>query len=109
MKTKLGRPEMPDGKAKKILHAVRLPADDVDTIDKAAKKSKQDKPEWMRSALLERAENPPVFFKSKWKADELNGNLIEFRLDSPKRLLSGIGELKAHENARGEISIDIFI
>jgi hypothetical protein len=109
MKTKLGRPEMPEGKANTELIHLRLSGEIGEAVDKAAKKAKQEKPEWMRDALLAKTKNPPVFFKSKWKPEELNGNLIEFRLDSPKRLLSGIGELKAHENARGEISIDIFI
>ena len=100
---------MPEGKQSTLITTLRISGDIDEAVDKAVKKSKQDKPEWMRDALLEKASNPPRFFKSKWKAEELNGNLIEFRLDSPKRLLGGVGELKSRENARGEISVDIFI
>jgi hypothetical protein len=109
MKPKLGRPEMPQGKANTLITNLRISQDISDAIEKSVKQTKEEKPEWMRDAFMEKAKNPPKFFKSNWKAAELDGALIEFQLNSPNRVLSGIGQVKARENDRGEIAVDIFV
>jgi hypothetical protein len=109
MKNKMGRPTLPKGEAKDFQFGVRLNSEQQKTISRTVKDSGQSYPDFARSSMMTVAAKPPVWVKSKWKAEELNGNFIEFRLDSPKRLLWGVGKLAVHENARGEISVDIFI
>jgi hypothetical protein len=109
MKTKLGRPEMPQGKANNQLIHLRVSGEIAKGVDKAAASSYQGKPEWMRDALEEAARNAPVWVRSKWKAEELDGQLIEFDLNSPKRRLWGIGKLAVRENPEKKIRVDIFI
>jgi len=57
MKKKLGRPFLPSGKAKSVLVAVRFSADESARIDKAVKRSKQEKPQWVRDTLLSATKN----------------------------------------------------
>ena len=45
---------MPEGKANTLITTLRISGDIDEAVDKAVKKSKQDKPEWMRDALLEK-------------------------------------------------------
>ena len=109
MNNKMGRPPLPKGQSKDVQLGVRFNPKDNNQIEKAVKESGQTKTEWVRNAAIAESKAPPIWVKSKWKAEELNGSLIEFRIDSPKRLLGGVGELKVRENALGEISVDIFI
>ena len=105
----MGRPPLPKGQSKDVQLGVRFNPKDDNQIEKAVKESGQTKAEWVRNAAIAESKSPPIWVKSKWKAEELNGSLIEFRIDSPKRLLGGVGELKVRENALGEIAVDIFI
>jgi hypothetical protein len=109
MKLKMGRPTMPKGTAKAVLFAVKMAANDADEIDRAVEQTGQDKPEWMRNALLAEAKNPPVFFKSKWKLEELDGKTVEFKLTAPTYWVEGLGKFQVLENNRGEIKIDIIV
>jgi hypothetical protein len=109
MKTKLGRPEMPEGKAKNVLAAVRLPADDVELIDAAVKQTKQERPEWMRNALIVAAKNAPVWVKVKWKREELDKKTVEFKLTAPDHYVKGRGVFRVLGNPKGELRIDISV
>jgi hypothetical protein len=52
MKTKIGRPKLPKGRAKGVLMAVRVAEADESVIAQAIKRSGQKKAEWLRGALL---------------------------------------------------------
>src|ERR1035437_6330873 len=86
-----------------------MAASDADEIDRAVDQTGQDKAEWMRNALLAEAKNPPVFFKSKWKLEELDGKTVEFKLTAPTYWVEGLGKFQVLENNRGEIKIDIIV
>ena len=52
MTNKLGRPFLPKNKVRSVLLAVKISPAESAQIDKAAKRSKQEKPEWVRNTLL---------------------------------------------------------
>ena len=79
MKTKLGRPEMPEGKANTEIINLRVSGEILKEVDGAAKQSKQKKPEWMRNALRKEARNSPVWVNRNgslrnWTAKLLNSS-----------------------------------
>ena len=67
----------------------------------------------MRNAVEDRIQGPPIWVKTDWKAEALDGQFIEFslRANEPSgiRVLEGTGQMRVRENARGEIAIDIFV
>ena len=105
----MGRPPLPKGQSKDAQIGVRLKPNEDKEINRISQRAGQTKAETIRDAAISKIQSPPIWVKSKWKAEELNGNLIEFRLDSPKRLLGGVGELKVRQNKLGEIAVDIFV
>ena len=109
MKTKLGRPEMPEGKANTEIINLRVSGEILKEVDGAAKQSKQKKPEWMRNALRKEARNSPVWVKSKWKSKELDGKTVEFKLTAPNYWVEGLGLFRVLENPKGELKIDIVV
>jgi len=100
---------MPAGKANKVLQAVRVSSDIAKQIDKAVQASNQGKPDWIREAITERAENPPIWVKIKWTLEELSGKLVEFRLTTPTYRVSGVGKFRVIENEKGLLAIDIIV
>ena len=50
-KAKVGRPKMPKGEAKGRIVPVRFTADDLRAMEAAAKASKQNVSEWIRSTI----------------------------------------------------------
>ena len=52
MTKKLGRPFLPKGKVRNVLIAVKVSPAESAQIDNAAKRAKQEKPEWVRNTLL---------------------------------------------------------
>jgi hypothetical protein len=59
MKSKMGRPPLPKGKAKGVLFAVRLAPNDARRVEGAIKRSGLTKPDWARGALLTAAKEAP--------------------------------------------------
>lgn len=55
MKTKMGRPKLPQGTAKGVLFAVKIAESEAKKIDQAIRRSGLAKPDWARNALLEAA------------------------------------------------------
>jgi hypothetical protein len=105
----MGRPPLPKGESKDFQFGVRLNSEQQKTIGRMVKDSGQSYPDFARSAMMEAAANPPIWARSKWKVEELDGQLIEFDLKSPKRRLWGVGKLSVRESREGEIAVDIFI
>jgi len=52
MKPKMGRPRLPEGKAKGVLIGARFAPDEAEQVHSAVKRSKQVKSEWVRTVLL---------------------------------------------------------
>jgi len=50
-KPKIGRPKLPKGEAKGRIVPVRFAADDLKAMEAAAKASKQNVSEWIRSTI----------------------------------------------------------
>jgi hypothetical protein len=109
MKNKLGRPEMPQGKANNQLINLRISGEIGDEIDEAVKQTKEEKPEWMRKALLKEAKNAPAWVKSKWKSEQLNGKSVEFKLTAPDHYIKGRGDFRVIGNPQGFLRIDIVV
>jgi hypothetical protein len=117
MGNKIGRPAVPKQTAKSVLIGAQLSPSEAKGAEKAAASSGLDKSKWLRGAIDNEVEGPPIWLKSKWKPAELSDNLIQFELRSKVRVgehlgvrvLSGVGRLKVRENPRGEISVDIFV
>ncbi len=109
MSKQMGRPPLPKGQSKDFQFGVRLNGEQQKTIGRTVKESGQSYPDFARSAMMEAAAKPPVWVKSKWQVQELDGQLVEFDLNSPQRRLSGVGKLAVRENRDGEMAIDIFI
>jgi len=105
----MGRPPLPKGQSKDFQFGVRLNNEQQKKIDRTVKDSGQTYPDFARSAMMAVAAKPPIWVKSKWSKEELDGQLIEFVLNSPQRTLSGVGKLAIWKNPRGEITVDIFI
>jgi hypothetical protein len=55
MKTKMGRPKVPKAKLRGILIQARLSPEENKVIEGAIAKSPENKSEWVRKALLEKA------------------------------------------------------
>jgi hypothetical protein len=55
MKTKMGRPKLARGEAKDILIGARFSPDEARAVDAAVKHSGQGKSDWIRKALLSKA------------------------------------------------------
>ena len=55
MKTKMGRPKLPKGEAKGVVIGARFSQAESAVIHTAIKNSKQEKPAWVRTALLDAA------------------------------------------------------
>jgi hypothetical protein len=56
MKPKMGRPTVPKAKYRGILMQARVSPEESQVINKAIKRSKQVKSEWIRKSLLHTAE-----------------------------------------------------
>jgi hypothetical protein len=52
MKPKMGRPLLPDGRAKDVLIGARFAPDEAEQVHNAVKRAKQVKSEWVRTVLL---------------------------------------------------------
>ena len=52
MKPKMGRPPLPEGKAKGVLIGARFAPEEAEQVHKAVKRAKQVKSEWVRTVLL---------------------------------------------------------
>ena len=52
MKPKMGRPTVPKAKYRGILMQARVSPEESQVINKAIKRSKESKSEWMRKSLL---------------------------------------------------------
>jgi hypothetical protein len=109
MKPKPGRPEMPEGKANNQLINLRISGEIIEEIDEAVKQTKEEKPEWMRNALLNEAKNAPAWVKSKWTSEQLNGKSVEFKLTAPDHYIKGRGDFRVIGNPKGELRIDIVV
>jgi hypothetical protein len=109
MRSKLGRPEMPEGKANNQLINLRISGEIIEKIDEAVKQTKEEKPEWMRNALQHGAKNPYAWVKSKWKSKELDGKSVEFKLTAPDHYINGRGDFRVIGNPKGELRIDIVV
>jgi hypothetical protein len=109
MKSKLGRPQMPEGQANNKLINLRLSGEIENEIGQAVETAQQTKPEWMRNALLEQAKAERPFFKSKWKKEDLDEKIVEFRLTRPNHRIEGLGEFHVLKNNRDELRIDIVV
>jgi hypothetical protein len=105
----MGRPPLPKSEAKYNQVGVRFNPKENRQLDQIARRSGQTRAEAVRAATLYQIESPPIWVKSKWKREELDGKLVEFKLTAPGRELSGVGHFQVLENTRGEIAIDIFI
>ena len=57
MKRKVGRPKIGVKNAKGELFAVRVTPDDAKAVNAAVRQSGQDKPDWLRKALLSVAQS----------------------------------------------------
>jgi hypothetical protein len=105
---KMGRPKLPKGETKEAQVAVRFKPDEMIRIEKAATVSGFTNSQLVRSATLDALSRSPYWYKSKWRAQDLNDQKIEFKISTNHGLLAGIGILKVRENAHGEIVVDLF-
>jgi hypothetical protein len=109
MKNKLGRPKVGREAEKSEFVSARLTQGEIKPVETSANESHQSKSEWVRNAVISEVRRPPVWIKSKWKPEELNGKLVEFNLRSPNYRIEGVGEFLVRRNGRGEIAIDICV
>lgn len=109
MNKKMGRPVLPKGESKGAQSGVRLKQNEDKAIASIATRAGETKAETLREAAIDKIQAPPIWVKSEWKADDLNGHYIQFLLHAPNRRLEGVGELKVRTNTRGEIAVDIFV
>ena len=112
MGEKIGRPAVPARKAKTVLRGAMYPPEELKQLEQARARSGLDMSKFIRQAVDREIKGPPIWVKSKWKAEELDEQYIEFVLRSkvPEgiRVLEGVGRLSVRENDRGEIAVDIF-
>jgi hypothetical protein len=109
MSKKMGRPMTPKNEAKSVPFAAYLSPQEAKGAGKAVASSGQDKSKWLRGAIENEVKGPPIWVKSKWKSEELDGQFISFRLRSPNQTIEGVGRIGARQNPRGEISVNIFV
>lgn len=107
----MGRPPLPDGEVKDVQVGVKIKASLAAQISSniAESQSPETRAEWIRNAAINEVQSPPIWVKSSWKKEELDGQLVEFKLVSPNRELSGVGKFNLRENPKGEIAVYIFI
>ncbi len=108
MNKKMGRPKLPKGKAKRVLFAIKLSPDLDKEVQKGIVKSGQDKAEWGREAVKQKAKERPIWVTCKWSKEQLNEKLIDYVLTWPKERREGVGTLVVRRNNKGELSIEIF-
>ncbi len=109
MGKKMGRPPLPKGQARGVQVGVRFKREDDKTIEKVTAGSGQTKADWVRNAALAEARRPVTWVRSKWKLEELDGKLVEFKLTAPKLWVEGLGKFLVRKNLRGELSIEICV
>jgi hypothetical protein len=109
MKNNLGRPRIGKEAEKSEFISARLTQSEAKPVATSAKSSHQSKSDWVRNAVISEVRVPPVWIKSKWKAQELDGKLVEFKLTAPKFWVEGVGKFLVRENPKGEIAIDICV
>ena len=108
----MGRPLL--GKsAKDALFSARVEEELATPAGNQAERANQTKSQFVRRAVQDQIQGPPIWVTSHWKRAELDGQFIEFSLSAKVpmgiRTLEGIGKMAVRENSRGEIAIDIFI
>jgi len=108
MEKKIGRPLL-DETPKDALYSARVGVELAKPANSQAKGANQTKSQWLRSAIEDRVKGPPIWVKSKWKSEELDGEFIRFMLRKPGRELGGVGKLYVRKNGIGEIAVDIFV
>lgn len=109
MNKKMGRPPLPKGESKDTQIAVRLQREQSEEFARLAAKAKQTSAESLRDAVDLQIQNPPIWVKSRWTKEELDEQLIAFRLVAPTRIAEGVGEMSVRQNPKGEIAVDIFV
>ena len=105
----MGRPPLPQGTAKREVLTLKTSGEETKQVELDAKRAGQTKSQWLRTAIEIQRKGPPIWVKSKWKKQELDGQFIRFELRSPIRELAGVGKLDVRQNSIGEIAVDIFI
>jgi hypothetical protein len=110
MNKKAGRPPLPKGESKAAQIAARFKPVLDKQVAKAAQETGATKAEVVREATIQDIQRPPIWMQpTKWKRDELDGQLIRFDLKSPTRELAGVGKLAVRQNPLGQIAVDIFV
>src|ERR1700722_1353027 len=113
MKNNAGRPALPEGEAKQEVYSAKLSGDKSRQAEGDMKQSGENKSEYVRDAVEDKIQGPPIWVKSKWKVEELDEQFIEFSLKAKVpmgiRVLEGIGKMRVRENDKGQIAVDIFI
>jgi hypothetical protein len=109
MNPKIGRPKVPASEAKSVLLGGRYPPPVAKELRKGAADSGRDISSLLRDAATAEIRTPPIWVKSKWKAEELDGKLVEFKLKAPTFWVEGVGKFLVRKNPKGEIAIDICV
>jgi hypothetical protein len=112
MNNKMGRPPLPQRKAKGIQVGLRVSPPVNRIIQQAAEKAEETKVEWLRNAAVEVAQ----FWVDGegWTAADLDGKTVEFELAMPKGgilegLVKGKGKFEAWQNGIGKMKIRILV
>jgi hypothetical protein len=104
---KMGRPTTPEREAKSVLFGAKLSPPEAKEAERAIRASPLDKSKWLRDAIKQKAANRPIWLRSKWKMEQLDGKLVQFRLIRPEWRAEGVGQFDVDCNERGELTIDI--
>ena len=103
----MGRPKLPINKAKTLPFLVKLSGEDAKAIETSIKESGQTKADWARGKLLWGLRRENVW-STKWKAKDLHGKTVEFKMmETPNRYIGGGGTFTAIQ--RGDGSMDVRI
>src|SRR2546422_483321 len=76
MKTKMGRPKLPEGESKRVQIGVRFKQKENQQVEKNADQEKRDKASWLRQAAIEATKE---WVKcDEWTMEDLHGKTVEF-------------------------------
>ena len=106
MKTKMGRPTLPKGKAKGAQVGVRFNAKEIKQVEKTAAEEQQDKAKWLRKVALEATQE---WIKcNEWSVEDLHGKTVEFELFTIlEGAIKGTGKFDIWKSGEGLVKIRI--
>lgn len=104
----MGRPRLSET-PKDVLIGARFGQEEAARVQEAARRSGQNKSQWLRDTALEETRQPSPWVKSNFTLRDLHGQTVEVRFTGPQHVEEWIGKFLVRQNPAGKLRIEVCI